>query len=279
MILNPIGWASYLSPFYCTALRIETRQNLRRFFLKNYTYNKSYVIEKDIEILEYKGTINRRLSMSIPLNRTEGEQVLFIMMNPSKADSKESDRTINKIIEYSYTNFLNIKKIIVLNLYSVYETDSSGLNKIVSEYGLDFSIGNNINLETKNNDILELEAQKSEKIIVAWGKPKNTKAEELRNIKYHEQALNTLSILQNYKEKTFHFGSLINNLYPRHPLYLKNEDKVLNLLNFTNLTDTLKKKIKQQSSNYSENNLSTPVLDAFNASLSEFDELYQELAK
>jgi hypothetical protein len=41
----------------------------------------------------------------------------------------------------------------------------------------------------------------------------------------------------------------------------------------------MQEKIKQQSSNYSENNLSSPVLDAFNASLSEFDELYQELAK
>jgi hypothetical protein len=41
----------------------------------------------------------------------------------------------------------------------------------------------------------------------------------------------------------------------------------------------MQEKIKQQPSNYSENNLSSPVLDAFNTSLSEFDELYQELAK
>jgi hypothetical protein len=34
-------------------------------------------------------------------------------------------------------------------------------------------------------------------------------------------------------------------------------------------------KIKQNP----ENNLSSPVLEAFNASLTEFDELYQELAK
>ncbi|MCX7066420.1 MAG: hypothetical protein NTW85_01790 [Methylococcales bacterium] len=41
----------------------------------------------------------------------------------------------------------------------------------------------------------------------------------------------------------------------------------------------MQEKIKQPSFDYSENNLSLPVLEAFNASLSEFDELYQELAK
>ena len=41
----------------------------------------------------------------------------------------------------------------------------------------------------------------------------------------------------------------------------------------------MQEKIKKPSSNYSENNLSSPVLEAFNASLTEFDELYQELAK
>jgi len=35
-------------------------------------------------------------------------------------------------------------------------------------------------------------------------------------------------------------------------------------------------KIKQQNSG---NNLPSPILEAFNASLTEFDELYQELAK
>ena len=38
-------------------------------------------------------------------------------------------------------------------------------------------------------------------------------------------------------------------------------------------------KIKQQSSDNSENNLPAPILEAFNASLTEFDELYQELEK
>ncbi len=37
-------------------------------------------------------------------------------------------------------------------------------------------------------------------------------------------------------------------------------------------------KIKQFSDN-SENNLPAPILEAFNASLTEFEELYQELAK
>jgi hypothetical protein len=41
----------------------------------------------------------------------------------------------------------------------------------------------------------------------------------------------------------------------------------------------MQEKITQPSSDYSENNLSSPVLEAFNASLTEFDELYQELAK
>ena len=38
-------------------------------------------------------------------------------------------------------------------------------------------------------------------------------------------------------------------------------------------------KITQHNAQQPENNLPSPILEAFNASLTEFDELYQELAK
>lgn len=76
----------------------------RKFLLTHY-YDPNKVDISSITIDDRQNIIpgvNLRYSLSIPFkNRMEGIIVTVILMNPSEADSNISDRTVNKLIDFS----------------------------------------------------------------------------------------------------------------------------------------------------------------------------------
>ncbi len=102
--------------------------------------------------------------------KENNNQVLCIMMNPSVANSKVSDDTINKILE-----LLNEKMLFgtlkVVNLYPVYKSQSDMLANTLEE--IKYKLGEDeFNIIMKENfSIIYKQIVNVDNIILAWGDP------------------------------------------------------------------------------------------------------------
>lgn len=213
---------------------VEPKQN---HMSRIYKY-PSYV--KDVSTVDSSNLIPRRSKLTIELNRTSGDQALFVMMNPSKATKDFSDKTVNGIIKYTYERnaVLNsISRIVVLNLYTVYETASGQLAQLVAQYGYEFTTGNDDQISTSNDKLIALEADRSMFVVAAWGKP-SADAKALRDCFYFQRISEVLEILKNHK--IFHLDNCLReNLYPKHPRGI-DYSWVLSNLNVAELLDKLR---------------------------------------
>lgn len=85
------------------------------------------------------------------------KSALVLMQNPSKADEKISDQTINTVLDrlhrFGYT------KVYIANLIPIYATDS----RVISDMGL------KEDLYERNDQIVAQVIEKATKIFVAWG--------------------------------------------------------------------------------------------------------------
>ncbi|MFI5141936.1 MAG: DUF1643 domain-containing protein, partial [Bacteroidia bacterium] len=87
-------------------------------------------------------------------------KMMFIGLNPSKADEKDNDNTITKVIKIAQHN--GFGGCYMLNLFSYVSTDSTNQQ---------------ICVDTELNDLFLKEyASKSDKVVFAWGGFKIAKA-------------------------------------------------------------------------------------------------------
>ena len=203
----------------------------------------SYVT--NVETIDYQGTVARRSKLTIKLAREGVRQALFVMMNPSRATSEISDKTVNGVIKYTFEHsdvLSSISRIVVLNLYTVYETASGQLGSLVAQHGFEFAAGNDRQSFPKNDELLSQEVNNSKFVIAAWGKPTAT-IQVLRECGYFRRILDVLPILES--QKTFHLDtSLRENLYPKHPVLI-NYSWALNRLNISELHEKIQKRYGQ----------------------------------
>lgn len=157
--------------------------------------------------------LRRRYRLDVTLNRgCEHKIALFIMMNPSKADSEVSDDTIKKIITYvnkiadETETLSDIGKIIFVNLYVVYETLPRNVNALINLHGKEFVKGTEVGAIIDNNTII-MEAIKLAYIkIAAWG--------EADILGYPERITEVKEFLQG--EEVFCIGKPTQKGFPRH---------------------------------------------------------------
>jgi len=125
------------------------------------------------------------------------------MMNPATANDVISDRTINNVLTRIYEELLEVKEVVIVNLYPLYETYSSELelHQQQSELNFDkiYSLLNTVDFA-----------------ILGWGKPKGASEKKLKEIEYHAHALKVISMLQQAKIPAFKVGELREELYPKH---------------------------------------------------------------
>ena len=85
------------------------------------------------------------------------KSALVLMQNPSKANEKISDQTINTVLDRLHR--CGYTKVYIANLIPLYATDS----RVITDMGLDE------NLYERNDQIVAQVADKATKIFVAWG--------------------------------------------------------------------------------------------------------------
>lgn len=129
---------------------------------------------------------------------------MFIMLNPSTADDKEDDPTIQKCIRFAKS--LGYGSLYVTNLFAYRATDKSVIKKVTNPIGID-----------NDKYILEL-AKKADKIIGAWG----------NSGKYLNRSNHVKKLLKDNSFKLFCLH-ITKKGEPSHPLYLKNNLKLIQL--------------------------------------------------
>lgn len=104
---------------------------------------------------------NYRYYIKAELKCSENDQrktAMIIMQNPSMADEKRSDRTVNRVLNYMH-NF-GYGYVIIANIIPFYGT------KIQTIPNSDL---NNKKILNKNCEIIHEESKQADKIFVAWG--------------------------------------------------------------------------------------------------------------
>ncbi|MDQ7095018.1 DUF1643 domain-containing protein [Desulfosporosinus sp. PR] len=81
-----------------------------------------------------------RYRLKVSINKNATNTILYILMNPSKADRKQCDETVKKILEFTHVQsstsnnvIQNVKTVVIVNLYPFYETKPERLQKVINE--------------------------------------------------------------------------------------------------------------------------------------------------
>lgn len=137
-------------------------------------YNIDYVVQSKISLDSYYIECNEELQvrtrLMIPLkNRKKGsKKVQIIMMNPAKADKDISDDTVDVVVDFIYNSdkFDDYSKIIITNLFPIYEPDSRKLRGI-----FDKNNQHDLFIEAmkKNRTIVDSCIKSADSIIIAYG--------------------------------------------------------------------------------------------------------------
>lgn len=168
---------------------------------------KDYVGEKKIKSdKKFPGKCRyvARYRLNIPQNdcSTQEKIATVILKNPSKADEKNSDQTINTVLEYMYA--FQYSRVYIVNLIPVYATNSSLADR---------KLWHNSYIIKKNNKYIFSAICIADKVFVGWGG--SLTPDPLLFREQIEYVSECLSKLDNKKMYCY----LINksNKQPRHP--------------------------------------------------------------
>jgi hypothetical protein len=163
----------------------------------------SFIIETQDKRIEKE---NKRLWLSLCMDKDAKESLLVILKNPSRATKEISDKTVFNVTNYVYKNrfkysaFKNIGTIILINLIPFYETYAHQL----------VTLGNKI-IDNQNSKTIKALTSKHKNVIIAWGDhPKGLyeQYEQLKNT--------TFDILKTNKNTIFYVDKLSIYGNPKH---------------------------------------------------------------
>lgn len=149
---------------------------------------------------------NKRLWLSLIIDKNETENLLVILKNPSRATKDISDKTVFNVTNYVYKNrekYSALKKVgtvIIINLIPFYET-----------YADQLTISGLKIIDKQNQDIITDLTSKHKNVIVAWGDhPKGLYKE------YEQLKQSTFDTLRSNKNNVFYVDKLSKNGNPKH---------------------------------------------------------------
>lgn len=98
----------------------------------------------------------------LSLNEVDKTKTLSVILkNPSSADERKADNTINRVEKYVYKHFPDVLKVNILNMFAIRATDAIEVNSIWKEGGEVIGLEND---ETIANAVAD-----SDFVIIAWG--------------------------------------------------------------------------------------------------------------
>ena len=100
---------------------------------------------------------------SLEENESRTKKLTIILKNPSSANEKKADQTINRVQQYVFEHFKDVKTVTILNLFAFRATDALDVEKVRLESNLEHVIG-----EFNDQHILD-NINKCEYMIFAWG--------------------------------------------------------------------------------------------------------------
>ncbi|MEK4434579.1 DUF1643 domain-containing protein [Paenibacillus sp. FSL K6-2862] len=173
-------------------------------------------IDKTIE-----STLFTREYLEIPILNGGSKRICFCLMNPSKADTECSDKTVNIVINFVNEKrkeeaFEDIGTIVIVNLFPFYETVSSFLGAIINYFGEDQDKDLEVMLE-KNQQVILERLSSSDWIVLGWGDcPDNFKKviydSEIKEVLKEASKMKNVYIFEDENNK----GITIKK-QPRHP--------------------------------------------------------------
>jgi hypothetical protein len=167
-------------------------------------------VERPISVVENtENNINTRFRLTAKfkdITDAPFDNDLYIMLNPSGANELESDKTINKILEFSYKT-QEVRSVTVVNLFPVYEPDSDKLMELLNIIDVDKGLYNCI--EDFNYKAIQEAIQRANRVILAWG----DKPSSMRVTTYNNAVDKVYEILDNCKKKgcICSYGNFINS--------------------------------------------------------------------
>jgi len=139
--------------------------------------------------------------------------IVFIGLNPSKANSSNNDRTLVRII--NFCSRWNYKNIYIINLFGLISKSPIQLSKSNDPIG-------------KNNDLITLKSLEFWRedsncdLWLGWGDKGQLKGRDRKVLKLIKNFSNLKSNENNYSKRVLSLG-LSKKGNPRHPLYMSNQ--------------------------------------------------------
>ena len=139
--------------------------------------------------------------------------VVFIGLNPSKANSVNNDRTLIRII--NFCSRWNYKNIYIINLFGLISKSPIQLSKSIDPVGI-------------NNDLITLKTLEFWKqnincdLWLGWGDKGNLYGRNSKVLELIKKLSNFKSAKNNHSKRLLSLG-LSKKGNPRHPLYMPNE--------------------------------------------------------
>ena len=166
----------------------------------------AYTYPQFARVSSIRQEVGKRYSMEIDFDSEGSQTWVVIQKNPSRADSRVSDHTINRVLNYLYRSrekypcLQRVGRVVFLNLIPLYETYSDRLAK------KDKVLEDPENLKT-----IEAYLSKGSPCIIAWGNP----PKGLRK-PYEVLSEKVQSLFGKYGNSVYHVGRLTRLGYPRH---------------------------------------------------------------
>lgn len=171
-----------------------------------YPYKK-YVDEK--KTIAPKNSKENRYLLHVSFKNTRNtgkKSIAAIMKNPSYANKKTSDKSVNNILEVAYR--AGYKEVYLLNLYSYRFTDIEDFKKYILKPEL--------NLEKeleKNSKYIKDTMNKVEDVIVCWGTIQGNKS----LLELYNKRVNAIYELIKTKNLYVIDEDFSDSKYPKHP--------------------------------------------------------------
>ena len=166
----------------------------------------AYTYPQFARVSSIRQEVGKRYSMEIDFDSEGSQTWVVIQKNPSRADSRVSDHTINRVLNYLYRNqgkypcLQGIGRVVFLNLIPWYETYSERLRKREKELS-----------DPENLKTIEAYLSAGNPCIIAWGNPPTGLAQP-----YAVVSEDVRTLLSRFGNSVYHVGALTRLGYPRH---------------------------------------------------------------
>lgn len=191
------------------------------------SFVKKIIIENKGKYIMQNGIRVRHNLICSLAEKINGEVLSFCLMNPSVADTSQSDDTVNKMLVFvdrlikEDVRFEKVHEVVILNLFPFYEPSSKSLGAVMKKVN---GISQVLNM---NQHHIGKYLKKSHYVVLGWGDVPPKISAVIHKFE-REKILGRINKLSNingvYSMESRKKIGLTKKGQPRHPKYLAKQD-------------------------------------------------------